>query len=123
MREMYNLVLIQALAELAYSIALADGELQDGERETFFRVIEEELQNDSWWAKNRFKLLEQGVYPNIEESYKFALFVVKTNKSDFDAEMKRKFINVITKVANSVNGLDPKEKELIDRFKKDVEDI
>ena len=120
---MYNLVLIQALAELAYSIAMADGELQEGERETFFKVIEEELQNDSWWAKNRFKLLEHGVYPNIEESYKFALFVIKTNKSDFDSEMKKKFINVITKVAHSVNGLDPEEKKLIERFKKDVSDI
>jgi len=119
----YNLVLIQALAELAYSIALADGELQEGEREAFFQVIEEELQNDSWWAKNRFKLLEQGVYPNIEESYKFAMFVIQTNKSDFDNEMKKKFINVITKVAESVDGLDPKEKELIERFKKDVEHI
>ena len=34
---MANLILIQALAELAYSIALADGELQQDEKEAFYK--------------------------------------------------------------------------------------
>ncbi len=120
---MYNLILVQALAELAYSIALADGELQEGEREAFFELMETEFKDESWWGKNRFKLLEHNVSPNIEHSYRFAMFAIQTNRSEFDAILKEKFLKIITKVANSVNGLDPGEKELIERFKNDIKDI
>ena len=120
---MGNLVLVQALAELAYSIAMADGELQAEEKETFFDFIDDEFQDDSWWAKNRFQLLEQRETKNIEQCYRFAIFAIKTNKSEFNKEMKQKFLNVINKVANSVNGLDPHEKEIIERFKIDKKHI
>ena len=74
-------------------------------------------------AKNRFAILEERVTPNIEHSYKFALFAIKSNKEDFNEEMKQKFICVIERIADSVEGLRHLEKDLINRFKKDVEMI
>ena len=38
-----NIELVQALAELAYSIALADGELEEKEKEAFDQTIESGL--------------------------------------------------------------------------------
>ena len=116
-----NIVLVQALAELAYSIALADGELEEKERKAFNEIIESELGKSAWSAKNRFAILEERISPNIEQSYKFAMFSIKTNKKDFDAGLKQKYINVIERVAGSVEGLRKDEMELIDRFKKDIE--
>ena len=116
-----NIVLVQALAELVYSIALADGELEEKERKAFNEIIESELGKSAWSAKNRFAILEERISPNIEQSYKFAMFAIKTNKKDFDAGLKQKYINVIERVAGSVEGLRKEETELIDRFKKDIE--
>lgn len=117
---MANLILIQALAELAYSIALADGELQQNERSAFYKIIDSELKEDAWSAKNRFKLLEERVAPNVEQTYRFAMFAIKTNKKDFNEDLKEKFLNVIEGVANSVDGLRDKERQLINKFKEEV---
>lgn len=116
-----NIVLVQALAELAYSIALADGELEEKERKAFNEIIESELGKSSWSAKNRFAILEERISPNIEQSYKYAMFAIKTNKKNFDASLKQKYISVIERIASSVEGLRKEEMELIERFKKDIE--
>ena len=116
-----NIVLVQALAELAYSIALVDGELDKKEKKAFNEIIDSELGKSAWSAKNRFAILEERISPNIEQSYKIAMFAIKTNKKDFTQELKRKYINVIERIANSVDGLRAEERELINRFKKDIE--
>jgi len=116
-----NIVLVQALAELGYSIALADGELEDNEKKAFNEIIDSELGKSAWSAKSRFAILEERITPNIEQSYKFAMFAIKTNKKDFSPELKQKFINVIQRIAESVDGLRTGELELIARFKRDVE--
>lgn len=118
-----NIILVQALAELAYSIALADGQLEEKEKKAFNEIINSELGKSAWSAKNRFAILEERISPNIEQSYKFAMFAIKTNKKDFSEDLKNKFINVIERVANSVDGLRQEEKELIIRFKHDIEQI
>ena len=116
-----NIVLVQALAELAYSIALADGELELNEKKAFNEIIDSELGKSAWSAKNRFSFLEERLAPNIEQSYKIAMFAIKTNKKDFSPELKKKFINVIERIADSVEGLRSEEKQIIERFKKDRE--
>ena len=116
-----NTVLVQALAELAYSIALADGALEQEEKDAFNRTIEAELGKSAWLAKNRFSILDERVSPNIEQAYKDAMFAIKNNQSDFDEGLKRKFIKVIEKIADSVDGLRSYERELINRFRKDIE--
>ena len=120
---MSNQVLIQALAELAYSISLADGELQSEEKEAFLELMEKEFHADSWWAVNRFKLLESQERKNIEQCYQFAIFAIKTNRRDFTEEMRDKFLRVIVEIANSSNGLDDDELKIINRFKKDLINI
>jgi uncharacterized tellurite resistance protein B-like protein len=118
-----NIVLIQALAELAYSISMADGELQPSERKAFEEIIISELGKDSWSAKNRFAILQERITPNVEQSYKFALFAIRTNKKDFSESLRSKFINVIQKVADASDGLSDEEKALIDRFKEDIKHL
>lgn len=118
-----NIILVQALAELAYSIALADGELEDKEKEAFNQIIESEFGKSAWSAKNRFAILEERISPNIEQSYKFAMFAIKTNKKDFNSDLRKKYISVIERIADSVDGLRKEEKDLIARFKNDINQI
>ena len=118
-----NIILIQALAELAYSIAMADGQLQPEEKKVFEEIIKSELGADSWSARNRFAVLEERITPNIEQSYKFAMFAIKTNKKDFTPELRGKFIHIIERVAGAVDGLSSEEMGIIDRFKEDIKTI
>ena len=120
---MANPVLIQALAELAYSMALADGELQSDEKAAFYQIIKSELTSDSEWAINRFRLLENKVAPDLKQSYDFALFTIKSHRSEFDEDMKSKFINVISKVAHAFEGLSVEERKFIERFEKDIANL
>ena len=118
-----NIILVQALAELAYSIALADGELDKEEKLAFNKIIETELGKYAWSAKNRFAMLEEKITPNVEQSYKIALFAIRNNKGDFTPQMRSTFINVIEKVAEATGGLADAEKAIIDRFKVDIKMI
>jgi hypothetical protein len=95
--------------------------LEEREKKAFNEIIESELGKRSWSAKNRFSILEERIAPNIEQSYKFAMFAIKTNKKDFSPQLKQKYINVIQRIADSVEGLRSEEKELIERFKRDIE--
>ncbi len=70
---MSNLILYQALVVFVYSIALADGSLQPEEKSAFLVLMEKEFKNGSWWAINRFKLLESQERMNIEQCHRFAL--------------------------------------------------
>ncbi len=118
-----NIILVQALAELAYSIALADGKLEAVEKKNFNEIIDSEFGKSAWSAKNRFSILEERIAPNIEQSYKHAMFAIKMNKKDFTPSLKQKYVNVIERIASSVDGLREEERELIERFKRDVEMI
>ncbi len=116
-----NIVLVQALAELAYSIALADGKLEKKEKEAFDKIIVSEFGEKALSAKNRFAILEEDTMPNIEHSFRYSMFAIKSNKMCFDEALKEKFTNVIEGIANSVTGIRQPERRLIDQFKKEIE--
>lgn len=116
-----NIMLVHALAELAYSIASADGKVEKKEKEAFNKIIESEFGKNAASAKNRFAILEEDSLPNIEHSFRYSMFAIKLNKKYFDKELKEKFINVIEQIADSVDGLRNQEKHLISQFKREIE--
>jgi len=111
----------QALAELVYSIALADGVLEDKEMEAFEEMITKELENQATEIKNKFLLLKGRSAPNVESAYKQAMYAIKQNKEAFSDELKGKYFLIIQKIAKSVKGLRLEERKLLDRFKTDIE--
>ena len=111
----------QALAELVYSIALADGVLDDREMEAFEEMIEQELKDQAAEIKNRFLLLKGRSSPNVESAYKQAMYAIKQHKENFSEELKEKYYRIIKKVAGSVKGLRVEERQLLERFKNDLE--
>ena len=111
----------QALAELVYSIALADGVLDDKEMEAFEEMITKELEDQATEIKNKFLLLKGRSAPNVESAYKQAMYAIKQNKEAFSDELKGKYFLIIQKIAKSVKGLRLEERKLLDRFKTDIE--
>ena len=116
-----NVHLEKALADLAYSIAYADGKLEESEWNAFEKMVDAELGEAAASVRNKFLLLGERSSPNIEQTYKEAMFTIRENKEDFDENLKRRFILILEKIADSVEGIREGEHNLIERFKYDIE--
>ena len=117
-REIYR-----AIAELAYVIAKADKGLSAEERSAFYRIAQEDLDYESWAAQSRFELLDEVLQPSIDKAYNFALHDLRAHKAHLTDDLKKLAVRVMQKVAASCNGLSGSEAFIIDRFKKDLEDL
>ena len=117
-REIYR-----AIAELAYVIAKADKGLSATERAAFYQIAQDELDYESWAAQSRFELLDEVLQPSIEKAYNYAIHDLKKHKDHFTPALRQKTLNVLQKVAASCNGLSANEAFIIDRFKKDLDDL
>jgi uncharacterized tellurite resistance protein B-like protein len=114
-REIYR-----SIAEMAYVIAKADHGLSAGERIAFQRIIQEELDYDSWAAQSRFELLDEVIEPSIEKVYNEAIHDLRKYKDHFNDDLRLKTLRVIQRVAEACSGFSDKEALIIDRFKKDL---
>jgi uncharacterized tellurite resistance protein B-like protein len=117
-REIYR-----AIAEMAYVIAKADKGLSPAERQAFYKIAQEDLDYESWAAQSRFELLDEVLQPSIEKAYNYALHDLRKYKDSFTDELRKKAVDVMRKVADACSGLSANEAFIIDRFKKDLDDL
>ncbi len=115
-----NTFLEMALANLAYSVAYADGKLEESELRTFEEMLVKELKGAAVSVRNKFLLLGERSSPNIEQAYREAMFAIKENKLHFDENLKKQFILILEEIAKSVEGIREEERNIIERFKRDI---
>lgn len=114
--------LYYAIGELAYAVACADGQVQKEERKKFHDLVESELQNhhpDFDISDIIFKLMDKDRF-DCETTYQWAMDEIKLNSHYLSPELKKIFIRVMEKVAIAFPPVTTSEKNLIDRFKKDI---
>ena len=117
-REIYR-----AIAEVAYVVAKADKGLSAEERMAFRKIIEQELDYESWVAQSRFELLDEVTQPSLDKAYNEAINDFKKYRGNLTQELKEKAIAVFTKVAEACGGFSEKERFVIDRFKQDLQEL
>jgi uncharacterized tellurite resistance protein B-like protein len=115
-----KLEILRGIAEMAYVVAKADKGLSAEERIAFHKIIEEELEYDSWAAQSRFDLLDEVIQPSLDKAYNEAIHDFRRYKAHLTDDLKSKAIRVMTKVAEACSGLSENEAFIIDRFKKDI---
>jgi uncharacterized tellurite resistance protein B-like protein len=115
--------LFRAIAEMAYVIAKADHGLSAEERMAFNKIVEQELDFESWAAQSRFELLDEVTQPTMEKAYNEAIHDFRKYKSHLTEDIKRKAVVVMQKVAESCSGFSEKEAKILERFKKDISDL
>jgi len=111
----------KALAELAYAIAFVDDILEEEERLAFESILKEEMLEDSTGIRNYFLMLRERESPNVEQAYRQAMFSIKSNREAFSDDIKEKYLKVLARIADSVEGLREEERKLIRRFERDVD--
>jgi hypothetical protein len=117
-REIYR-----AIGELAYVVAKADRGLTPAERQSFFRIAQEELDYDSWAAQSRFELLDEVTQPSIDRAYNDALHELRKYSAYLTPDLKEKAMIVLQRVAASCDGLSAHETFVLDRFRKDLQSL
>ena len=115
--------LYEALAELTYAIAMADGSIQPEEKRRFRSIIRQELKEDAWIAESRFNILNSAISPSLDKAYQKAIQILERRQNFFDENMEKIFLTVVQKVADSFGGEDESETDIIDRLKADIEKI
>lgn len=116
--------IFKAMGSLAYAIAVADGEIQPEEKSTIKKLVLNEFDLsdiDNAWITNMFNELEEKQI-TLEDAYQYALDTLESNRFafDFDEEMKKKCIRFIERTADSFDGIDNNERQIIKRLKTDL---
>lgn len=109
-----------AVAELAYALVLADHQAQPEEEAAFIQAVRESLGEGEWLAIRHYQTVQNQIHPNLEASYKHALHLFKENKRGLTKVLIRKFLYVLECVAE-VMGVSSGERQLIERFEKDLQ--
>ena len=114
-----------ALGELAYSIARADGQVQEKERKKFHDIVAAELRCGDYdfdLTDIIFQIMEkEGV--DAETSYNWAMKEIRLNGHYLSPELKALFIKVIEKVAKAYPPVTIQEQDILDKFRADIEAI
>ena len=114
-----------AMGSLAYSIAKADGVIQEEEKKILHSIAQEEFElsdSDHEWITKMFDKLEKD-NTSLEDAYTYAMdTLLESNRNDYDFtdSIKNKCINFMEKVSYAFDGISSEEKAILDRFKEDV---
>ena len=105
------------LGNVAYALAKMDGRLQPEEAASLQRLLREEPHGEI--ACDAFNLNDRyGV--KAEDAYRFAFRRFTENRRDLDPGLKKKFISILQRVADSSDGTSRKEHELLRRCRKKI---
>ncbi|MGL1889445.1 MAG: TerB family tellurite resistance protein [Reichenbachiella sp.] len=102
---------LDVFGRLLYSIALADGEVQDSEK----AVLKDIIANDPWAIEIELSFndsAELEMDPQTIFSKNMRIFFTKSCKDHYPY-----FLNLMMKIANAHNGIIDTEQKLIDQFK------
>jgi uncharacterized tellurite resistance protein B-like protein len=114
-----------AIGQIAYAVAMADGEVQKSERQKFHDIVAEELRCDHYGFDISgiiFQILDKD-HESSAVTYQWAINQIRANSHYLSPEMKQTFINVIEKIAVAFPPVTVEEKMLIDRFQTEIRDL
>jgi len=114
-----------AIGEMAYAMARVDGKVQLEERKKFHDIIESELKNKEYSfdiSAIIFQIMDKDKQDS-KTAYIWGMNQIRTNSHYLSPGLKKKFMNVIEKVAEAYPPVTREEQDLIDKFKKELEPI
>ncbi|MCE9539348.1 MAG: TerB family tellurite resistance protein [Bacteroidetes bacterium] len=114
-----------AIGQLAYTVASADGAVQPQERKKFHDIVAAELRCNEYdfnVSDIIFRIMDKDKW-DTETTYNWAMKEIKLNSHYLSPALKKSFISVMEKIAKAFSIVTDEEKNIIERFKKDIEFI
>ncbi len=112
-----------AIGEIAYAIARIDGKVQKEESKKFHALVEAELRCKDYdfdISDIIFQIMEKDK-TDAATSYKWAMDQIRLNSHYLSPPLKKTFIRVMEKIAKAFPPVTRSEKELIDKFKEEIQ--
>ncbi|MBT6745316.1 MAG: hypothetical protein HOB26_02020 [Flavobacteriales bacterium] len=117
--------LYSALGQVAYAMAMADGEAQREEKDKFHKVIKEAVKKhdiDYDIADVIFQILDRD-HMDVETTYAWAINQFKLGSNRLTDELKETMVKILVDVAKAYAPVEVEEMNLLERFEKDLDEI
>ena len=105
------------LGHIVYALAKIDGRIQSEEMTLVKSLLAEQPRNEL--ALFSFTLLEEYNTP-VEEAYDFAIRRFISGRKMLDEPIKKEYVAILLRVAEVYDGVSRSERELIQRFRRDL---
>ena len=105
------------LGHIVYVLAKIDGCIQPEEMTLARSLLAQQPQNEL--ALFAFDLLEECDTP-VEEAYDFAIRRFTSSRKELDESTKKEYVAILLRVAEAYDDISRKERELIQRFRRDL---
>lgn len=118
--------LYYALGELAYAVAKADGKVNQEERRKIHDIVVKGAQcNNHNFSVSEiiFHILQKEKIFNVEDAYQSAMREIETCRHYLTDDMKAEFVAVLDKVARAFGTVTVGEKDVIERFREDIDKV
>lgn len=110
------------MGQLAYAMAGIDGKVQNEERRKLYDIVVAELKGRHYnfnVSDIIFRVLDKDNM-NALTAYDWAMNEFRMNSHYLDPELKHSFLRIAEVIAKSYPPVTPEEKELLERFRKDI---
>lgn len=114
------------LGRLLYAVAMADGEVQDEEIQSLYKLVINELSDEELFNQEEVNvfhtefefeaLLDKEA--SKQEAFDSFINYFDNNHSEFSDEIKKITLHAVNQIAKSFDGIIPEEKKMIDELKK-----
>ena len=114
------------LGRLLYAVAMADGEVQDEEIQSLYKLVINELSDEELFNQEEVNvfhtefefeaLLDKEA--SKQEAFDSFTNYFDNNHSEFSDEIKKITLHAVNQIAKSFDGIIPEEKKMIDELKK-----
>ncbi len=109
--------LYMGLGSALYALAKTDGHLQPEESETLKTVLSGEPNGEAvleaFHVHNQYNI-------HVEDAYAYAFRRFTTSRKALDEETKKRFLQLMERLADAHDGVSRKENEFIRRFRRDL---
>lgn len=109
--------LSMGLGSAVYALTKLDGRLQLAEMQTVKELLAKEPHGDL--ALHSF-FLRENTNESVEEAYAFAMRRFVNQPQKIDESVKKRFVDILIKVADAHDDTSRKEREFIQRFRRDI---
>ena len=116
--------LYYALGQLAYAIAMADGNVQPEEKLALQAILAEEARKHGVGedAEIVFNLMERDE-TDAMKSYEWAMNELRRNSHYFIPALREKFVKILERISRAYPPVVEEEKRLLERFKREVKTL
>ena len=105
------------LGSLVYALSKLDGRLQPEEIKTVNELLADEPNSDL--ALYAF-FLRENTGETVEKAYAFGMRRLFFNRTELDPTIKKRFVNVLIRVAQSHDDISQKEQTFIQQFRREI---